>query len=322
LRWYRAIDAWFRRRTMSNGLLYIATVAIWGSSWIAITYQLGTVAPEASIVYRFLLASAILMGWCVLRKLRLSFSLKEHLFMALQGVLLFSINYILFYFATMYLTSGLVAVAFSTIVIMNIIFGALLLGVPIRPRVALAALFGLGGLVLVFWADIATFNIGSGGLTGLGLSLIATASASLGNVASARNQRAGIPVIQGNVFGMVYGALFTLMVALVRGVPFTFDFRPSYLISLFYLALFATVFGFGSYLTLLGRIGPDRAAYVSVVFPIVSLGLSTLFEGYHWTGSAFAGVALILVGNLIVLARWPTQGWRKGPLEKPGGRAA
>src|SRR5262245_24612679 len=307
---------------MSNSLLYIATVAIWGSSWLAITYQLGTVAPEASIVYRFLLAAVILMAWCIMRGLRLRFPLRDHLFMALQGILLFSINYVIFYFATMYLTSGLVAVAFSTIVIMNIVFGALLLGLPIRPRVALAALFGLGGLILVFWSDIAAFNLGSAGLTGLALSLIATASASLDNVASARNQRAGIPVIQGNVYGMIYGALFTLLIALLRGVHFTFDFRPPYLISLFYLALVATVFGFGSYLTLLGRIGPDRAAYVSVVFPLVSLGLSTLFEGFHWTAAAFAGVGLILIGNLIVLMRWPVAGFRSGSMDKPGGRAA
>jgi drug/metabolite transporter (DMT)-like permease len=307
---------------MSNSLLYIVTVAIWGSSWLAITYQLGTVAPEASIVYRFLLAAAILMTWCVVRGLRLRFAAKEHLYMALQGVLLFSVNYVIFYFATMHLTSGLVAVAFSTIVIMNIGFGAVLLGMPIRPRVAVAALLGLGGLVLVFWSDIAAFNLGSGGLTGLGLSLIATASASLGNVASARNQRAGIPVIQGNAFGMVYGALFTLLIALIRGVPFTFDFRPAYLISLFYLALFASVIGFGSYLTLLGRIGADRAAYVSVVFPLVALALSTLFEGFHWTAPAVAGVALILIGNLLVLTRWPATGWRSGHIEKAGERAA
>src|SRR5262245_11103573 len=164
---------------MSNSLLYIATVAIWGSSWLAITYQLGTVAPEASIVYRFLLAAVILMAWCIMRGLRLRFPLRDHLFMALQGILLFSINYVIFYFATMYLTSGLVAVAFSTIVIMNIVFGALLLGLPIRPRVALAALFGLGGLVLVFWLEIAEFDLGDGWFAGLGLSVFAFASGAL-----------------------------------------------------------------------------------------------------------------------------------------------
>src|SRR4051812_26535194 len=157
---------------MSNSLLYVVTVAIWGSSWLAITFQLGTVAPEASIVYRFLLAAAILMAWCVVRRLRLRFSPKEHLFMALQGVLLFSINYIIFYFATSYMTSGLVAVTFSIIVILNILFGALLLAMPIRPRVALAGVLGLGGVVLVFWSDIADFNFGSGGPLGLGFLLL------------------------------------------------------------------------------------------------------------------------------------------------------
>jgi drug/metabolite transporter (DMT)-like permease len=303
LRWRRGAPACFGR-AMNNVLLYLATVAIWGSSWLAITYQLGVVAPEVSILYRFVLSAALLLGWCVLRRLPLRFTAYEHLFMALQGVLLFSINYIIFYFATFYLTSGLVAVAFSTIVIMNIAFGALLLNAPIRPRVALGAVIGLGGLALVFWPDLATFDTGSAGLTGLGLSLLATLSASLGNLTSARNQRAGIPVIQGNAFGMAYGAAFTLAAALVRGVPFAFDLSPSYVLSLFYLALFASVFGFGCYLTLLGRIGPDRAAYASVMFPVVALGLSTVFEGFQWTDLAVAGVALIVLGNIVVLTRF------------------
>ena len=287
---------------MSNGFLYLATVAIWGSSWLGIKLQLGVVAPEMSVAYRFVVASALLLGWCWLRGLRMRFSAREHLFIALQGLPLFSVNYILFYFASAYLTSGLVAVAFSTIVVMNIGFGALLLGRPVRPRVAAGAILGLGGLSLVFWEDLARFDLDSAGLIGLGLSLIATMSASLGNVASARNQRAGIPVVQSNAFGMVYGALFTLLAAAIQGVPLTFDPSPVYVGALLYLALFASVFGFGAYLTLLGRIGPDRAAYASVVFPIVALGLSTVFEGFEWTLPAFAGVFLVLAGNVLVLA--------------------
>jgi drug/metabolite transporter (DMT)-like permease len=223
--------------------------------------------------------------------------------MALVGVPLFSLNYVIFYVATAYLTSGLVAVTFSTILIMNMVFGALLIGSPIRPRVALGALFGLAGLSLVFWKDLAGFDTGSNGLIGLGLSLIATAFASLGNVASARNQRAGIPVLQGNAIGMAYGALCTLIVILLRGTPFAFDPSPLYVGGVLYLAVVASIFGFGCYLTLLGRIGADRAAYTSVVFPLVALGLSTIFEGFVWTTPALAGVVLILAGNVIVLAK-------------------
>jgi drug/metabolite transporter (DMT)-like permease len=288
---------------MNNILLYLATIAIWGSSWLGIKYQLGVVPPEVSVLYRFVVAAALLVAWCLLRGLSLRFTWRQHVAMALVGIPLFSLNYIIFYVAAAYLTSGLVAVTFSTITVMNIGFGALLIGSPIRPRVAVGALFGLAGLSLVFWRDLATFDTGSGNLIGLGLSLVATAFASLGNIASARNQRAGIPVVQGNAIGMAYGALCTLIVILLRGVPFAFDPSPLYVGGLLYLAVVATIIGFGCYLTLVGRIGADRAAYTSVVFPVVALGLSTIFEGFVWTELALAGVALILVGNVIVLAR-------------------
>jgi drug/metabolite transporter (DMT)-like permease len=288
---------------MNNLLLYLATVAIWGSSWIGIKLQLGVVPPELSVLYRFIVAAALLLAWCRLRRLNLRFTWRQHVAMAMVGLPLFSLNYVIFYVATAYLTSGLVAVTFSTILIMNILFGALLIGSPIRPRVALGALFGLAGLSLVFWQDLAAFDTGSDGLIGLGLSLIATALASLGNVASARNQKAGIPVMQGNAIGMAYGALCTLIVILLRGTPFVFDPSPLYVGGVLYLAIVATIIGFGCYLTLLGRIGADRAAYTSVVFPLVALCLSTIFEGFEWTKPALAGVGLIVAGNVIVLAK-------------------
>ena len=224
---------------MNNILLYLATIAIWGSSWLGIKYQLGVVAPELSVFYRFALAAVLLLGWCRLRGLSLRFTWRQHVGLAVQGTLLFSLNYIVFYVATKYLTSGLVAVTFSTILVMNMVFGALILGSPIRPRVALGAVLGMGGLSLVFWPDLAAFDTGSASLIGLGLSLIATAFASLGNVASVRNQRGGIPVVQGNAIGMAYGALSTLVIVLARGVPLTFDPSPLYVGALVYLAVFA-----------------------------------------------------------------------------------
>jgi drug/metabolite transporter (DMT)-like permease len=288
---------------MNNILLYLATIAIWGSSWLGIKYQLGVVAPEVSVFYRFALAAVLLLGWCRLRGLSLRFTWRQHFGLAVQGALLFSLNYVVFYVATKYLTSGLVAVTFSTILVMNMAFGALLLRSPIRPRVALGAVLGIGGLSLVFWPDLAAFDTGSASLIGLGLSLIATAFASLGNVASVRNQRSGVPVVQGNAIGMAYGALSTLVIVLARGVPLTFDPSPLYVGALVYLAVFASILAFGCYLTLLGRIGADRAAYTSVVFPVVALGLSTVFEGFEWTTLAIGGVVLIVLGNVIVLAR-------------------
>jgi drug/metabolite transporter (DMT)-like permease len=162
---------------------------------------------------------------------------------------------------------------------------------------------GLAGIAIVFWPEIAAFTLSSTGSLGLVLALTGTASASLGMLTSGRAQAAGLPVIQANAYGMGYGTLFLTGFCLVRGAPFDFDPSFPYVVSLVFLAVFATVIGFWSYLTLLGRIGADRAAYVSVLFPIVALALSTAFEGYHWTVAAAGGIALTVVGNVLILSR-------------------
>jgi drug/metabolite transporter (DMT)-like permease len=288
---------------MENAGLYLLTSFIWGSTWLAIKYQLGVVAPEVSIVYRFALAAAILGVYVWLRRLPMRFSLREHGFIALQGAFLFSINYVLVYLSEQTLASGLVAVIFSTIILMNVLLGALLLGDPIRPQVLVGGVVGLAGLTLVFWPELAGLRLSGVGSLGLVLSLVGAVSASVGNIVSARNQRHGLPVVQTNALGMAYGALFTLGFALLRGAPLRFDPSPGYVLSLFYLAIFGSVIAFGGYLTLLGRIGPDRSGYIAIVFPVVALALSTLFEGLRWSLPSILGVLLVVVGNGLALSR-------------------
>ncbi len=203
----------------------------WGTSWLAIKFQLGVGAPEISIVYRFGLAAAIMLALCLVTRRRLRFSLAEHGFMAAQGLCLFSTNFLLIYWATRYLTSGLVAVAFSTITVMTIALGALFFGFPIRPRVAAGAAVGLIGIGLVFWPEIRAFDLSGGGGLGLVLALAGTLSAATGMLMSARNQRAGLPVIPNNAWSMAYGFAFIGIYSLARGIPFTFDPSPAYVAS-------------------------------------------------------------------------------------------
>jgi len=283
--------------------LYGVTVIVWGSSWLAVKHQVGVVAPEASLVYRFALAALVMMVLCVLRRERMRFELADHARMATIGLLLFCANFFFIYSGMETLTSGLASVAFSTVVGMNILIGAALFGEPIRPRVAAGAALGMAGIAVVFWPEVRAFDVESGTLRGLGLVLLGTASASLGMLSSARAQRRGLPVFQANAYGMVYGTLFLLALCLARGTPFDFDPRPAYVISLAYVTVFASVIGFWSYLTLVGRIGADRAAYASVLFPVVALALSTAFEGFVWSIHHVIGVAVVLAGNVLVLTR-------------------
>jgi drug/metabolite transporter (DMT)-like permease len=288
---------------MHNSLLYLVTVLIWGSTWLAIKFQLGVVAPELSIAYRFFLAAFILLVFCLIRRLSLRFSWREHLFIASQGFFLFSLNYILVYVAEESLTSGLVAIVFSTIIILNVVFGALFLRNLIQARVVIGGVLGIIGLGLVFWPELSAVDFSSEKIMGFGMAFAATISASLGNIISARNQRHELPIVQTNMFGMAYGASFMSLLAIIRGARLAFDPSFGYVSSLLYLSAFGSVVAFGTYLTLLGRIGPDRAAYVTVLFPIVALGLSTYFEGLVWDILRISGVILVIIGNAVALTR-------------------
>jgi drug/metabolite transporter (DMT)-like permease len=298
---------------MQNAAFYLLTSLIWGSTWLVITFQLGVVAAEASIVYRFALAALLLMVYTLARRLPMRFTPRQHAFIALQGTFLFSLNYILVYLAEQNLTSGLVAIVFAMLILSNVVLGAVFLRNPIRPRVVLGGVIGVAGLALVFGPELAGFAQGGGWRLGLLLSAAAVLSASVGNILSARNQRAGLPVVQTNAYGMAYGAAVTLVVAVVRGVPFTFDPSPSYILSLLYLAVFGSVIAFGTYLTLIGRMGVDRAAYIGVIFPLVALLLSMLFEGLNLGAVGLVGVALVAAGNVLVLNRR-----RPAPAPNPG----
>lgn len=257
------------------------------------------------MAYRFFLAAIVLLCFCLVTRQRLRFGWRDHAFVALQGLLLFSLNYILFYFTIEHLTSGVVAVTFSTIVFMNIINGALLFRTPVSGRVLAGAGLGLAGIALVFWPELARVHLTGTTLQSLGLAVLATWVASLGNMAALRNQRRGLPIVQTNTLGMGYGAALAAVAALALDAELRFDWSVGYVASLVYLAVFASVIAFGCYLSLLGRIGADRAAYASVLFPIVALGLSTLFEGYQWSTMALVGVITVISGNLLVLTGAP-----------------
>ncbi len=288
---------------MKNFILFSVSAIIWGSTWLAIKFQLGLVDPIISVSYRFILASFILLVFCRISGLNLKYNVKEHLFFALQGFFLFGINYWLVYLAEVHLPSGLVAVVFSMIIFFNIFNGAIFIGSPIRVRVIAGAALGIVGIGLVFKQELLSFSLSSDNSLALVIAGLGALTASLGNITSVHNQKINLPVIQTNAFGMMYGALFMLIISLIMGKHFSFEISYAYIGSLLYLSIFGSIIAFTCYLTLLGKIGADKAAYVTLIIPVIALILSTIFEEYTWTLYAFIGVALILIGNMLVLIK-------------------
>lgn len=287
-------------------LLYGAVVFIWGTSWIALHLQLGVVSPEVSVVWRFGLAALVMLAYAVFTGERLAFGRADHLRFAVLGALLFSSNFVLFYYGGQTVPSGLLAVVFSLASVFNLVLGALILRQKVEARVALGGLLGVAGVAAMFLPELQGHGLDRDTLGGLALCVVATLCFCLGNMAAATVYRTGVSTVAATVWGMIYGTVFLSAVAVIRGQSFTVEFTAVYLGALVYLAIFASVFAFAAYLRLLRTIGAARAGYTTVLFPVVALAISTVAEGYVWTLPALVGLGLVILGNLLVLSRGTT----------------
>ncbi|MDW6025144.1 DMT family transporter [Mesorhizobium sp. BAC0120] len=281
--------------------LYALTVLSWSASWFAIKLQVDVVSPEVNIVWRFAIASILMFAWVLVSGRRLTFPLSDHLRFVTLGVLMFSSNFLLFYYGALHLVSGLLSVVFSLASVVNMLLAALITREPPSLRVLVGGLAGFLGIALMFYPEMARHGLNGDTLTGLLLCVGGTLSFCLGNQVSAYNQRRGLPIVSVNAWGMLYGTIWSGFLAFVLGKPFMIEPTVSYFGSLIFLAVVSTVIAFAAYLTLLGRIGTARAGYSTVMFPIFALLISTAFEGYSWTAYAVAGLALVGLGNVLVI---------------------
>jgi len=282
--------------------LYATVVITWGAAWLPLRLQLGFVSPEVSAVWRFLLGGLIVFGWLIAAKGRVRFPAADHLCFAVLGLTMFSFNFLSAYYAGFHLNGGLLAILFSLTAVVNPVYAALLGRGGLNRRIVLGAVIGVVGVAFLFGPKILAVESEAGTLTGVALMLLSIFIFSTGNMFSAAFQARGLPVLSANAWSMLYGTAFIALFALFRGQPFIVEWTPKYVLSILWLAVAGTAVGFFAYVTLIGRIGTGRTGYVTVLMPLVALVLSTLFEGYTWTIYAFAGVALVLIGNVLVLS--------------------
>lgn len=281
--------------------LYTVSVLAWGFSWIAMHYQVGQVAPEVSVVWRFAIAAPLMLVIAWLRGERLWFPLADHRYFLGLGAAIFSTNFVLFYYAAQHVASGLLSIVFSLASIGNVLLGAVIFRARIERRVVIGSALGVAGVAAMFYPELGGLSFDAAALIGLLLSLAGTLSFCLGNMLSFAAQRRRLPIFASTAWGMVYGASFVALFAAVRGQTFALEWSATYLGGLLYLSLIGSVIAFGVYFTLLGRIGAARAGYTTVMYPVVALAVSTFAEGYTWSMLSALGLAAVLVGNVLVL---------------------
>jgi drug/metabolite transporter (DMT)-like permease len=285
---------------MPNWLLFVVPSLIWGTTWLVIKFQLGTVAPEVSVVYRFALASFVLFAWCGLRGTSLRFKRREHAAFLLLGLLQYALNYVLVYLSERSVTSGLLAVVFVLLVAWNMLGARLFFGTPLPVRQLMGAAFGMLGVTLMFWPEVMHAR-DNAALSGLALAVGATLSASAGSLWAQRVYARGVAIAPSTAWAMLYATLAVAVYCGARGLQFTLDVSARYFGSLAYLALFGSVLAFIGYLTLIQRVGAGAAGYTSAVVPVLAMLASTVFEDYRWSRRTLLGMVLVLCGSIWVL---------------------
>jgi drug/metabolite transporter (DMT)-like permease len=281
---------------VSDRFLFWVPTLIWATTWHAILYQLGDVSVLHSVAMRFGLASLMLFAIARWRGESVVFSPGLHGWLLLTGAVQYGFNYIGTYEAEKHLASGLMAVLFSLMIFTNAIGGALCFGQAISRKFMFSAVFGVLGIVLIFWPDIASTRADPEVLGAVGMGLMAVTFASVGNMMTLRLTRRGTALVPLLAWSMGYGAATLLLIAALRGVAFHLDQRPSYWWSLFYLSALGSVVAFLLYFKLAQRQGPGRAALVGMIIPVAALLMSALFEGWRPTMVSGAGIVLCLAG--------------------------
>jgi drug/metabolite transporter (DMT)-like permease len=286
---------------MNPAALFTVCVLIWGTTWYAITFQLAGVAPDLGVAIRFTLAAVLLLLWCAWRRISVAFSWREHAWIALLGLFNFTATYVLVYYAERLIVSGLVAVGYSAMPLVNMALARLFFGTVMSRRVAVAGLCGVIGITLVYWPEFERVDAGAAPLLGAVLTVMAVLMSAFGNMVVERNHSTGVKGWAPLALAMAYGAAATWLIVVIRGEPITIQWSPAFVISLLYLSIFGSVLAFGAYFTLLAKIGPARAAYVGVMATVLALIVSALFEGYDWRWMTAVGIALAVIGNVLAL---------------------
>lgn len=287
-----------------NMFLFSICSLIWGTTWFAIKFQVDSTSPIVGVFYRFLIAAVIMFFInIVFIKKNLKFPWENHKFFILQGLFNFCLNYILTYVSEKSISSGLVAITFSTLIYFNMFGMKIFYKKDISKNIIYGAILGFLGMIFLFWKELANFNADQATIVGIIIGIVATFCASIGNMFAYRNHQFKIPVMTFNAYGMLYGAAFSLILGLFMGESFYFPTTPSFLLSLGYLSLFGTVIAFYAYQTLVGTIGADRAAYTSIINPVIAMLISIVYENVMFTPYLFIGMVLCFAGNLIALRK-------------------
>lgn len=309
------------RQALPSAWIFAGVVLVWGTTWHAIVYQIAHTTPEFGVTLRFALAGLMALGVAAWHRQRLRLPLRAHGLLALQGLFMYGVSYLCVYHAEQHVPSGLVAVGYSASPLLAGLGAWALWRTPFSGRFALGGALGVAGVALIFWPEVAATSARPTAMLGLGYTAAAVALSAIGALAASRNRHWQLDFWPALGIGLLYGSAASAVALLLQRQPLHLPAAPSWWLSLAYLSIAGTVLAFAGFLTLQQRLGPGKAATVGVMTPVVALTVSTLLEGYRPAALTFAGAALAVLGNVLMLHR-PAVAAASDERDNPAAKAA
>ncbi|NIJ22128.1 drug/metabolite transporter (DMT)-like permease [Sphingomonas naasensis] len=290
-------------------LPFLVVTLIWGSTWIVIRDQLSVVPPSWSVTYRFTVAGVVMLGWALLRREPLGLDLRGWAFAIALGFAQFVLNFNFVYRAEQHITSGVVAIVYALLLVPNALLARAFLGQRMGRQLLVGSAVAMAGVALLFVHEARLSDAGpEQALLGIGIALLGVLSASVANVMQATQTAKAYPMAATLGWAMLGGAAIDAVWAWTTVGPPMIEPRWGYIAGTLYLGIFGSALAFTIYFQLIRVIGPAKAAYTSVLIPVIAMLLSTLFEGYRWSLLAGGGAALVVVGLVLALkARRPNR---------------
>jgi drug/metabolite transporter (DMT)-like permease len=280
----------------------IATI-IWGTTWIVIRDQLGTVPPTWSVAYRFAAGAVAMFIYAIATRSPLNIGREGQIFAALFGFAQFALNFNFVYRAESYITSGLVAVLFALLIVPNAVLGRIFLKQPLSGRFLIGSAVAVAGVGMLIAQELRADAAGTTAtILGTVFTLAGVLSASTANIMQGTERGRSLPMASTLAWGMLWGTAINAAVGFATVGPPVILWTPTYIGGVIYLGVFASAIAFTCYFSVIRAVGPARAAYSGILTPIIAMVISTFVEDYRWSWLAAAGGVVAVVGLLIALS--------------------
>jgi drug/metabolite transporter (DMT)-like permease len=288
---------------MKSRLVWLLLCLIWGSTWLFIKLGLSDLPPFTFAGIRFVIAALIIFSLIALRRVHLPTRGRDIAFLAITGVLSFSLNYGLVFWGEQYITSGLAALLQSTLPAFGLIIAHLYLpGERMTLAKIAGVLLGIIGVGVIFSNQLQVS--GPRALWGSAALVLSAFCAAYANVlVKARGSNLDPAVLAG---GQMFFGLIPLLIFGIsfEGNPFHFHWTGMAVVALVYLAIVGSVVAFLLYYWLVQHMDVTKTMLIALVTPVTAVILGMIVLNEHLDWRTLGGGAMIISGiGLIILRR-------------------